>query len=539
MKILLYFLFFSISIGQSIAELSCSKNGTVIFYTNGIGVKGEVYTLQKKEINDLFTNGSTPMPGKVRYSDIDEGSNLVGVFGVHNESSGFMRDLLEVYVQTVGNLDGYRDIYEAFYPVLNHNVELAEEIRDDFGAETRMVATTYLESVKALGSVLTDSEKLAEEYEKALGDKCYGNDVGTYTDDESENCRYKVIGLSHSQGGLFVNSAYEKMDASFNIQKKRFFGAYQIATPASSISAANGIHKTYHNDLVIKPILTSMPSNITIPAIMSRPEWTLDSFVQHSLLDTYLNSRPFNSGLRDEVLNGFGEIAAKLKSNCSQPPNIVLSDFVGSVIYEKSDVIEIDYGETINISTHLSEDLDDPDGELSNLMETKWTVYEYEFEPPGWYTVEKETFAGSNLSYSGFKYTALYKIDVEVTGSGGGISARTFNVRVKGEPPEFSVTGACGPPCYISESSGYRYAVKVDLVPKHDLGQTMDVASETGWYYIDGSETKYINGFNSPTFNVCFKTIGETATISVTNGEGTVDQEISIPNTPCEGMYPE
>lgn len=128
--------------------------------------------------------------------------------------------------------------------------------------------------------------------------------------------KQKMIVVSHSQGGLFVNQVWKELNqqgtSEFN-NGKRWFTNIQIATPTSSNLAAKGGFLNNNDDFAA---LIANRSNMTgtesiAPGV--NPD-KIDSYLHHNLDTTYLSSN--YPGYRACAANAIIDAAEQLESNC-------------------------------------------------------------------------------------------------------------------------------------------------------------------------------------------------------------------------------
>ncbi|MFT7859477.1 MAG: hypothetical protein ABXS93_00935 [Sulfurimonas sp.] len=94
--------------------------------------------------------------------------------------------------------------------------------------------------------------------------------------EESFKYGHRVLLVSHSQGNMFANRVYEKIDPT---GYKNYFANLQIASPASEVKAEKGNYVTGFIDPIINPIPGSMSSNAD-----------LDFPGGHKFVEAYLSS---------------------------------------------------------------------------------------------------------------------------------------------------------------------------------------------------------------------------------------------------------
>lgn len=268
----------------SFAELTCSANGTRLIYVNGVRT-------EKWEADDAMI----AMYELVPINQLDK-TNRVEPFLSYNYTYGFARDFLETIVQRFPReflvSNGFKDGYAAYMKLMQGTLisKLSPVILDDI--------INSAEELEALALNLTrDTSALVTHYEDALIEG------------------YKILAISHSQGGLFMNEAYSRLQ---NIKKEVLFAGLQIATPVNEAPIPLFSYVTNDNDRVINLVRSqygALDANIdvffasnTFNGLGDVP----DFFLNHGLVTTYLH----DSTIKAKVISELKVVAQKLESNC-------------------------------------------------------------------------------------------------------------------------------------------------------------------------------------------------------------------------------
>jgi hypothetical protein len=265
----------------SAAELSCSKNGTVVIYTNGVLTTREQALRTLDHLRGLGLNQSIDEKGKVEYT-----------LGYNTNVSG-LNDFLEASVQAIAQYLGADNQYANFSLILAGLLDVPAPLVTALrGAFNNLATTTPL---------IGDTSILA---------KMYADNV------MSANGGKKVLAISHSQGGFLVNAAFQL--ANSDGFKADLFSAVEIATPASFI-ASRGLHLTYEEDAILNvpgALTWNVPRlNVLPPA----PGASLSERLLHAVNEVYLAiDRPQYLPIRFRVVAAIQEAAKLLGPNCGE-----------------------------------------------------------------------------------------------------------------------------------------------------------------------------------------------------------------------------
>lgn len=161
------------------------------------------------------------------------------------------------------------DVLETFYQ-LKEAGQITEEWFFTFVDElmAKQVGSIVNQNIKSLRQQIINLIISAEE-----------NDVNDMLEkyyNESLKYGHRVLLVSHSQGNMFANRVYDKINPT---EYKNYFANLQVASPASKIQAQKGDYVTGFIDPIINPIPGSMTSNAD-----------LDFPGGHKFVEAYLSS---------------------------------------------------------------------------------------------------------------------------------------------------------------------------------------------------------------------------------------------------------
>ncbi len=273
----------------TLANLSCSKNGTDLIYTNGVATsrKNAYFVLSKLKALNLN-------------SQIDLKADKVNYILAYNYSESLSKDLIEATVQRLPKsyIDGLQvaNAYEAYSYFLQ-------------GRLVETLSTVVLNSINQARLEFISS--FAKEY---FNDPLYSRTINeilvAYNHSFSQGKR--VFAVSHSQGSLFMNDVWALLPENDN--KYKFFSGFQIASALKSEMNTHFGYATHEKDLVInsvREIIGSLPPNLVTPTVVlsNAPD---DFALHHGVISTYLN----DPVLKPQVISKLINTAQLLESNC-------------------------------------------------------------------------------------------------------------------------------------------------------------------------------------------------------------------------------
>jgi hypothetical protein len=245
-------------------NLKCSKNGTLITFTNGILTSEPEAKDYKKAIEKFaITKNSLDKSGKVSYKLI------------YNTSENAFIDLYESVRQEIQQAYNTTSGQAAakFFSILYGLIIAPNPLKSSIvGINTRIIQNFILQNDPEYQKVMA---KHSETWKKAF-------------DIDGQ----KIIAISHSQGGYFINDAYVQLMTGRNPKFKDLFVMLQVATPVSGLRAANqknevmGDYITNDHD-IIRLIPRSLSSNVTL-SIFETEYTEQNDGAAHGFEKTYL-----------------------------------------------------------------------------------------------------------------------------------------------------------------------------------------------------------------------------------------------------------
>ncbi|MBL1243277.1 MAG: hypothetical protein COA39_002590 [Sulfurimonas sp.] len=217
-------LFFGTLYAQNINECK-----TDIYFGNGVwnsakGTEASIRELHEKIINPFIIKNDLKL--KAKYGQIKL---------QYNWGQGAMLDVLETYYQLkeAGQVSDYQ-----FFAVI--------------------AILTKGNPILTLGAVA--SKELMEPFTRAW-EQGNVDDMWQKYYDESFKLSHKVLLISHSQGNLFANRIYDKINPT---GYKDYFANMQIASPASEVKAQKGDYVTLSTDLTsFDPVINFIPGSMS------------------------------------------------------------------------------------------------------------------------------------------------------------------------------------------------------------------------------------------------------------------------------------
>ncbi|QDK43038.1 hypothetical protein DOM21_16565 [Bacteriovorax stolpii] len=366
--LLLKFIVLTISF-EAIAGLSCSQNGTTVYYVNGVNVKYDEGEKDTDYLNGNFVNSEK---NRIDFQSIVETKFI------YNSSRGLLNDVKEIYYQATRNLSGEQRKYfyrrkleklieksykdessdladtekkkleemskEAFSLIMKRD-QLQEPISSKEFSEleiTKMISKIDYEIAELLRTATADTE-VVESIKNRLK--------------EAFSLRKKIITIAHSQGNEALRSAiYElrsEMSGSQSLNQlyefDRIFGIVHVASPSPVLAISSGKARAIklNRDFVIRPAGILLPENPIEPNYIYESsnlsgvgDWpivgsiaefftaTFGGNLYHGMSYIYLSekvnaSEVGNPTKIDTMSNIFKnnliEVAQTLEDNCSEP----------------------------------------------------------------------------------------------------------------------------------------------------------------------------------------------------------------------------
>ncbi|MCM2350236.1 MAG: PKD domain-containing protein [Bacteriovoracaceae bacterium] len=328
------------------ASNKCSIKGTKLIYVNGI----QTPEADAKKTMDLLHL-------KIVYTNFDSSKQIKPEMR-HNYNESFRKDVLESIVQKIPDsfleFMQLSDPYAAFRSFIGEKGRLWVELTQSlFYNDTLALFSDYIQNYDKDSRYINDRVALKELYETALNDQ------------------YRVLAISHSQGGLFMEDSFSDIATD---KKFKYFIGFQVATPVSFTNIPKYGYATHDLDKAMW-LVRPLSYNINAPEdILSDPGDSEDQFLRHGILTTYL----FDSRVEKLVLEKLYEATSQIESNC---PVAVFEHEI------ESDGFNVNFDATDPERLDLKDILynwDFGDGP-SEITSSKYINHKY--EKPGKYTV--------------------------------------------------------------------------------------------------------------------------------------------------------
>ena len=261
----------SLGLGASFsvqAQDACSPEGTVVYYGNGVG-RGEPTHADaedgKRRIAFLV-HQALPAPDREKYS-----TKLA-----FNSSAGRLNDIIEAARQTLGNE----------WPTLLAGFLLGDR---------RLLSLLPAELVRSFNDFLTN-QSIQELMGTTLGNADVATHVASYGSDIEEG--KKVVLVSHSQGNIFGNLAFQRLDAS---RYQPYFAMVPVASPESTSRKSLVGHVRFSQDLVIGGVeLAKRLAGLPVPMPANDSLDTSGDALGHGFVESYLA----DSSARNFIVSG-------------------------------------------------------------------------------------------------------------------------------------------------------------------------------------------------------------------------------------------
>lgn len=268
----------SLIVQTSTAQESCSPVSTVVYFGNGVGT-GAVTTFAdatsaKFRLNALV-NGVLPDPDQDLYS-----FKLA-----FNESPGTMTDIIEAARQTFGN--GWPTILLAFVMM-----------------DTRLLALVPDSAKQKFNDFLTNRaiQKLVA---PDLANTNLSTQLESYEGDINEG--KKIVLVSHSQGNIFGNLAYQQLKPA----SQQYFAMVPVASPEPLARRSLVGHVRFYDDVIIGGVQIAR-ALVGLPAPL--PATTEDEIDKDWLSHYFVESYLANVSSRNFIVDGILRSAQLLPS---------------------------------------------------------------------------------------------------------------------------------------------------------------------------------------------------------------------------------
>jgi hypothetical protein len=264
------------------AQSPAGGAGYVICYINGLSTDpigaqdgldalSAIYGAQYNNQSVSYTLFYTPTDGLTQ--------DVVNAFAQRVQSSPGMTDRWELIWDTLDGGGGISDLAVAENPSLSG---LVSDLR-----------TTFLNGVSSNVKNLSSNK----EFQPAV-DQFAGVLTTSYTQQK------KVLVVAHSQGNIYLNTAYDAVKPKLKTDSLR---TVQVATPTATVRDPQGRYVTSTTDLVIQAVALALgnvePANTDGPILAAL---SIDGAYGHKFVEIYMNPnyklRPAIKALADSNL---------------------------------------------------------------------------------------------------------------------------------------------------------------------------------------------------------------------------------------------
>lgn len=210
----------------------CSKNGTIVFYVNGVLAKNNFEVDRDKRLIDSLFRGQEALLDK---------QGKVGFKVIFNPSNGVYNDIAELYAEDYFYRTGRDDGFKVF----RDNIELKLEQAKNPSRLKKIFNWKYLKQLKLkvekLKALAKEREYLSSPNSIDRLKKINASVVNQIVAqmDDSVRDEKKVLLIGHSQGNAALKEAIKR--TSFNSSEyqnfvKKYVGVFHIASPVQNIS---------------------------------------------------------------------------------------------------------------------------------------------------------------------------------------------------------------------------------------------------------------------------------------------------------------
>lgn len=312
-----YFLI-SLSYSQSV-ELPCSKNGTTLFYINGMFNSDGEAQLSLSEVKNLYSRENEK-------KTIDSSGETYFDY-VYQQSLYKMNSESTPLPDEVGRIS---DLIEVAGEYIQDKIELGE--RDDATFWQAMgsyyfKAGTTVAQVHPFLSAIEDLDRryqgfFVEEFDDTVEEadlqRMMSNVRNRLVDDQM-----KMIIVSHSQGNFYANSLWNRLIRDGGIDKnyENYWGNMQVASPASYIAAKHESHITAHQDKVMNSsyVLGNLASNIYFDSSyvgVDEDGHSFDLYLSSTVNGSYFSNQSMSEPMESIFRSRMTDIAKSLAPNC-------------------------------------------------------------------------------------------------------------------------------------------------------------------------------------------------------------------------------
>ncbi|HKP94268.1 MAG TPA: hypothetical protein VJ385_00800 [Fibrobacteria bacterium] len=237
------------------AQGSCTQVSAVVYFGNGVGSGVTTIKSAMASLGDLKSDvkGSLSSDEQRKYS-----FKLA-----FNHSGGKLADVIETARQTLGNE----------WPTLL----VALILRD-----ARLLSLVPDEAKNGFNDFLTN-RTIQEMVAPGASNSDVDTQVQSYESDIGEG--KKVIVVAHSQGNVFANLAFQRLDAN----SARYFAIVPVASPESFVRKNLVGHVRFADDLVIGGVeLAKAAIGLAVPLAVNDEDDVDADFLSHGFSEAYL-----------------------------------------------------------------------------------------------------------------------------------------------------------------------------------------------------------------------------------------------------------
>lgn len=246
-------------------------------------------------------------------------SKYIEFLSAYNPSNGLLKDLVEVFEQRV--LQSVAENWSSYFPVIAGRViakGLETLLEDYLNTDGRLIIAALAKRLES--AQIYDDQTVRDHvdlYRKAL------------------RSGHRVLVVSHSQGNLYVNAAFNHLRAQQPVGVNlNAFGVAAIGSPASVVATGDG-HVTSATDLVIQRVnglgLFGLPANDS-----SVPIFPAEDRLGHGFRNIYFNNRyTIRQHTQDVILNSLTRV---MNHSANRPVNIDFDGMAATAPYEGIDL---------------------------------------------------------------------------------------------------------------------------------------------------------------------------------------------------------
>lgn len=284
LSVLILILFFTTSALSSKDFRTCSKEGMVAIYVNGImTTREEVIAIENLLRHRLETNYRAELLDvmSVDVTHIYNPSDIVPKGTLRDNTAPFVQDLWESIMFALQEETNRKTaaLWTSIYLKLG-----GDRLNEMTGLDLKTIIEANLLKFRPAFDLNTRDSQLALQNLESLTQTYFGQGK-------------KVLHVAHSQGGFITRQLATKiMGLAEYSEQKKTYGAIFLGTPISSLPNSNEkgqfSYLSSHQDYVVKWVGTSLPSNIDVPG-------TTDG---HGVIATYFSTLPASqSGVFSKV----------------------------------------------------------------------------------------------------------------------------------------------------------------------------------------------------------------------------------------------